>query len=326
MTGDRPLLVVLRALKLGDFLTGVPALRALAAAYPDHRRVLAAPEGLRDLAGHVGATHELTATPGLVALAPSLRGADVAVDLHGRGPRSQPRLLALQPGRLIAFAHPDVAATQGGPTWLPGEHEVQRWCRLLIESGLAADPSDLDLAPLPESPFDWARGATVVHPGAAAPARRWPAERFAAVARAESVAGRPVVVTGTTGEEPLARRVAELASLPPDCVLAGRTGLLELASVVAGAGRVVSGDTGVAHLATATRTPSVVLFGPVPPSEWGPPPGRRIHIALWGGRVGDPHGTRVDPGLLLICVDQVLEHLERLPFTADLARQSCDCG
>ncbi len=39
------------------------------------------------------------------------------------------------------------------------------------------------------------------------------------------------------------------------------------ASLVASAGRVVSGDTGVAHLASATGTPSVVLFGPIPRSE-----------------------------------------------------------
>ena len=41
----RPLLVAYRALGLGDLLTGVPALRALRDAYPEHRLVLAAPRG-----------------------------------------------------------------------------------------------------------------------------------------------------------------------------------------------------------------------------------------------------------------------------------------
>ncbi|MCF2539785.1 hypothetical protein K6168_29540 [Streptomyces sp. FB2] len=41
----------------------------------------------------------------------------------------------------------------------------------------------------------------------------------------------------------------------------------------------------------AHGTPSVTLFGPVPPRLWGPPPGGR-HIALWRpGPPGDPHGT-----------------------------------
>jgi len=90
-------------------------------------------------------------------------------------------------------------------------------------------------------------------------------------------------------------------------VLAGETDLLELAGVVAHAGRVVCGDTGVAHLATAFGTPSVVLFGPTPPSEWGPPPDRVQHVALWAGRRGDPHADRPHAGLLELTVDAVLD-------------------
>ncbi|MDP9388463.1 MAG: glycosyltransferase family 9 protein, partial [Actinomycetota bacterium] len=95
-------------------------------------------------------------------------------------------------------------------------------------------------------------------------------------------------------------------------VLAGRTDLLGLAAVVAAAGRVVSGDTGVAHLASAFGTPSVILFGPVPPSRWGPPPSGP-HRALWAGTVGDPHAPRRDPGLLRLHVDDVLAALADLP-------------
>ena len=67
----------------------------------------------------------------------------------------------------------------------------------------------------------------------------------------------------------------------------------------------------MAHVATATGTPSVVLFGPVPPSEWGPPTLSR-HVALWAGRRGDPHGSTVDPGLLRLSVDDVLAAVEEL--------------
>src|SRR5207237_79615 len=41
--------------------------------------------------------------------------------------------------------------------------------------------------------------------------------------------------------------------------------------------RLVCGDTGVAHLATALGTPSVLLFGPVPPSRWGPLADPELH-------------------------------------------------
>jgi hypothetical protein len=95
--------------------------------------------------------------------------------------------------------------------------------------------------------------------------------------------------------------------------VAGRTDLVELGALVAVAGRVVCGDTGVAHLATALGTPSVLLFGPTSPARWGPPPDREAHVALWAGRTGDPHGTVPDPGLLMISVDDVLAGLAMLP-------------
>jgi ADP-heptose:LPS heptosyltransferase len=96
-------------------------------------------------------------------------------------------------------------------------------------------------------------------------------------------------------------------------VWAGRTDVVTLARLVAAAGRVVCGDTGVAHLATALRTPSVVLFGPTPPSLWGPPSDRPWHRALWAGGTGPAHGPHADPGLLRISVEDVLGALASLP-------------
>jgi ADP-heptose:LPS heptosyltransferase len=289
-----PRLVVLRALGLGDFLTGVPALRALAAAFPDHHRVLLAPAWLEPLVALLrGAVDEIADVEGRAAVPAALpaaaRDADVAVNLHGRGPQSHAALRATAPRRLVAFG-------SGGPQWRAGEHEVLRWCRLLAESGIPADPAALDL----DAPAGVEHhGATVVHPGAAAPARRWPVERWAAVVRAERAAGRPVLLSAGPGEETEALAVAAAAGLPADGVRAGGT-LADLARLVAGAGRVACADTGVAHLATALRVPSVVLFGPTPPAEWGPPPDRGRHRVLWAGRRGDPNGPAPDPGLLEI--------------------------
>lgn len=92
-------------------------------------------------------------------------------------------------------------------------------------------------------------------------------------------------------------------------MLAGRTGLPDLAALVSAASLVISNDTGVSHLAVAYGIPSVTLFGPVSPALWGPPAGAGRHVALWkgtGGRPGDPHGDQVDPRLLRIRVRDVL--------------------
>jgi Glycosyltransferase family 9 (heptosyltransferase) len=125
--------------------------------------------------------------------------------------------------------------------------------------------------------------------------------------------GRLEVLAAQRLPHSLAGRVAELAGLPPSANLAGSGDLLALARAVAAAARVVCGDTGVAHLATALGTPSVVLFGPVPPTEWGPPPDRPRQRALWAGSRGDPQGLQPDPGLLETSVCDVLEALASLP-------------
>jgi ADP-heptose:LPS heptosyltransferase len=119
-----------------------------------------------------------------------------------------------------------------------------------------------------------------------------------------------VVVTGSADERPVATAVAGQAGLPPEAVLAGSTGLGELAALVADARLLVSGDTGIAHLATAYRTPSVVLFGPVPPRLWGPPAARPYHRAIWHGVAVDPgdppDATGPHPALLTVTADEVL--------------------
>lgn len=311
----QPVVVALRPLGLGDLLTSVPALRALADTFPDHRLLLAAPPALAPLARLTGAVDECVPARPLRPLGPELHGAAVAVNLHGRGPDSHRVLLASRPGRLVAFAHPAVTETAGFPAWRDDEHEVSRWCRLLHESGIPADPDRLDLPSPGPPPTPLARGATVVHPGAAFPARRWPVERWAAVARHQAER-TTVVVTGGPGEKDLALAVARSAGVPERCVLAGTTDVIGLAAVVAAAARVVCGDTGVAHLATALRTPSVVLFGPEPPSRWGPPPERAWHRALWAGSTGDPHGAEPDPGLLRLRVEDVVQALDSLPEAA----------
>ena len=119
-------------------------------------------------------------------------------------------------------------------------------------------------------------------------------------------------MTGSRDDFERAAEIADRAGIARTQVVAGRTDLRELAALVARAGRVICGDTGVAHLATALRTPSVLLFGPMSPALWGPPPGRPYHRVLWSGRRGDPHGSAVDPGLLAISVDLVLEALATL--------------
>jgi ADP-heptose:LPS heptosyltransferase len=339
MTREVREVAVLRALGLGDLLTAVPTLRGLRKAFPTHRIKLLAPAWLSPLAVLTGAVDEVLPTSGLPNAAPNARAArvrasharaphagaphagaphararapHVAVNLHGRGPQSHFALRRLSPSRLLAFAHPAVPEVEG-PTWRAGEHEVIRWCRLLEFYGLDCDPKDLEIA---VPPGDAEPESVIIHPGAGSPARRWPADRFAEVARTLEREGHRVVVTGSTVEYELCRNVTDAAGLDPSSNLAGTLSVLRLAALVARARLIVCGDTGIGHLATAYRTPSVLLFGPMTPALWGPPPERAGHVALWTGRSGDPHGRRVHPGLVEIPAGQVIEAARELLATA----------
>lgn len=307
-----PRLVVLRALGLGDLLATVPALRAIARAFPRHRRILATTEFVSTLAAVLPGVDEVRVVEELGALPPDLARADVGVNLHGRGPESHRLLVALRPGRLIAFRHDDVDESHAGAPWMPDEHEVPRWCRMLVHHGIDADPRQLSLAlPRRRPHADVGLGTTIVHPGAASVARQWPWQRFAAVARHEHRRGRRVLVTGSRQERPLACAVADRAGLPRSSVFAGYTTVVDLLHLVADADRIVCGDTGVAHVATAVGTPSVVLFGPTPPHLWGPP-SDGAHEALWRGRRGSPHGDEPFPPLLEISVEEVIDAMDRV--------------
>jgi ADP-heptose:LPS heptosyltransferase len=302
-------IVALRALGLGDLLTAVPCLRGIARAFPRAQRVLLTPRVFEPIVHLLDDPWQVVDRSGLEGPLPrALREPDLAVNLHGRGPESHELLVALGPRRLVAFRQEGV----DGPRWRRREHEVARWCRLLSDSGIDADRRELDLAPPPWPPPAAAVGAVLIHPGAASPARRWPPQRFAAVARRAAERGSPVAITGSPEEAALAGAVGRVAGLGRESLLAGVTDVADLAAAVAHAACVVCGDTGVAHLATAFGTPSVVLFGPTPPAEWGPPRDRPIHRAIWRGARGDPHGQTPAPGLLDIEVPEVLAALDEV--------------
>jgi ADP-heptose:LPS heptosyltransferase len=318
---SRPVALALRALGLGDFLAGLPALQLLKRALPEHEVVLAAPAVFAPIIPLVPAVDRLAPTCELMPVDRRYRGVEVAVDLHGKGPASRRLLADLEPGRLVGFADPAAGFT--GPPWYGAEHEVKRWCRLVGTAfGLddAEWPSVVGAVEVPAEEADV--GLTIVHPGAAAASRRWPAERFADVAAQLHHQGHRVVITGGPAERSLAESISDASGAPTLLDLS----LPRLMSVVASAHLVVCGDTGVAHIASNYATPSVVLFGPVSPAVWGPPPDPLHLVIFHGDGTGDPHGEQPDPALLRITVGEVLDGVRQLMQTVDNRQQPAAFG
>jgi ADP-heptose:LPS heptosyltransferase len=110
-------------------------------------------------------------------------------------------------------------------------------------------------------------GYIVVHPGADAPARTWPAAHYAECVRLLADAGHEVVVTGGPDEIGLCSLVAGSGGRN----LAGSTDVAGLGQLIADAALIITGNTGPAHLAAAVQTPVVCLFSPVTAAEsWAP--------------------------------------------------------
>ncbi len=151
-------------------------------------------------------------------------------------------------------------------------HEVERALSLAAAAGYPLPEGDdgrlavrLTAAPPPE--VAGLGDYVVVHPGASVPSRAWAPARHAELVRRLAGSGRQVVVTGAPDEVELTARVAGSHGLD----LGGRLGFEQLAAVLAGAGALVCGNTGPAHLAAAVGTPVVSLFAPVvPAARWRP--------------------------------------------------------
>lgn len=162
-----------------------------------------------------------------------------------------------------------------------GVHVVEEYLALPAALGAGAPVIDFRLPadPPAESTVDEFFGAAgikpgnrvvVINPGAGRPDKRWPTERFRALAgRLAREMDAHVVVVWGPGEEALARAIAHRQS-GGRVVLAPPTSLAELIAVLRRASLVVAADTGPLHLAAALSTPCLGLYGPTNPSRNGP--------------------------------------------------------
>ena len=294
-TGTR--IAVLRALHLGDLLCAVPAFRALRRALPAARvTLIGLPwsdafvrrfghylDDLLEFPGWPGLPEQpvrTSALPGFLGEAQARRF-DLVLQLHGSGEIVNPLAVALGGRRTAGFYRPG-GYCPDPESFVPypdREPEVRRLLRPLDRLGVEPAGEQLEF-PLDErdrAAFDrLARrsgltplGYGCLHPGARDDARRWPADRFAAVADALADRGIPVVLTGSADERAVTASVAR-AMRAPAIDLAGRTDLGAFAALVAAARVLVTNDTAASHVAAAVGTPSAVVFLASDPARWAP--------------------------------------------------------
>ncbi len=310
ITPDRPRILLIRPDHLGDVLLTTPAFAWLRAALPQaHLTALVGPwaEEVARRSPHLDAVVTLpfpgfTRQPAAGVLDPYRQAwaasrwlrqyrFDAAVVLrfdHWWG--GLLAALARIPRR-VGYAVPDVAPflTQALP-YQPTEH-VTRQSLALVEAvagagsgsrtprewALGEPPTEFPLRDEERAAAQaWLRARGVadderlvaVHTGAGAAVKLWTAAGWAEVADALATERR-VLLTGGPAEAPLTADVAR-AMRSPALDAAGAADLPLLAALLARCDLVLGPDAGALHLATAVGTPTVRLYGPVNPRQFGP--------------------------------------------------------
>lgn len=271
-------IAVLRGGGLGDLLFALPAVEALAAAYPAAEiTLLGMPLHAALLEGRpspFAALELLPAQPGVrdgvtdpTATAAFLarmreRRFDLAVQLHGGGGNSNPFLLQLGARHTVGCRSEDAAPLERTVPYVYYTHEVLRALEVVGLAG--ATPVDLEprLALTAEEqcrPSSLCR-TVVLHPGATDPRRRWPAASFAALAGELAADGAEVVVVGDASEAALAAEIVAGAPASTARSTAGQGTLADLVALLLDADLVVANDSGPRHLAGALGVSTVGIY------------------------------------------------------------------
>jgi lipopolysaccharide heptosyltransferase I len=149
----------------------------------------------------------------------------------------------------------------------------------------------------------------ILNPGAGWGAKRWPAGRYAEVARGLASEGLQSILNYGPGEEELARS-AENASAGAARALS--CSISELIALTRRARLFVGGDTGPLHLAAALQVPVVGIYGPTDPARNGPYGTRSFVLRSQESLTSHARRTEPEAGLLAIGSDAVVASARRL--------------
>lgn len=304
--------------QLGDLLLNVPAVRAIRDGFPDaHITLVVGRQNAPAVLGQPWAdeVRVVDTRNALFVLGESLRPGprpDLAIyfttvsysksgALRTRATRA-PERVGFDPAR---YGERDRAALTRVVPYPDGSlHQSEVSLALARAVGATADPpSSPTYVPDPALLLRAPRGVAYLHPGAGKVKNRWPADRFAAVARA--LLARGVDVLWIEGPQDDGCVEAAGRALGKELSVVRGEPIPMLAARFAAARVYVGNDTGPLHLAAATGCPSVGVYGWSDPREWSPV-GRVVRTV----RAEDHSLESITPAQVL---DQVLPLLEEEP-------------
>jgi ADP-heptose:LPS heptosyltransferase len=296
-------ILVIRLGALGDFVLSFPSFAAIRAHHADAAITLLTTAPFADLARRAPWFDrvEIDARPqwwnpvGVLRLARQLRGHGFVYDLQTSVRSSRYFWLAGRPpwsGVARGCSHPHANPLRDLMHTRERQHEQ-------LQAAGIQDFPEPDLSWLPPGP-DLPQPYALLVPGAAPhrAGKRWPAEKYGALAVLLAARGLHPVVIGSEAEAPLA---ATIRTACPDAIdLTGRTDIADIFGIAARAALAVGNDTGPMHLAAASGCPCVVLFSAASDPALTAPRGRN---GEW------PRLLRV-PDLSTLSVDEVVSSLD----------------
>lgn len=312
-------IAILRALNLGDSLCIIPAIRALKNAFPEAEVTLIGlpwqKKFIKRFSDYFQDFISFPGWPGLPeqAFVPSKvtefleevqhRQFDLVLQMQGSGSFTNPMCMLFDGKRVAGLRMegnycPDEKLF---PVFREDKNEIERFLYLIKKAlAIPADNASLEF-PITQKEYEHCEqicerlslehgNYVCIHPGARDAKRRWPAENFAFIGDRLAEAGYTILITGDVGEKALTKQVAGLMNFSAiDLVAAeGHTGLGELAALIENGAALFCNDTGVSHIASATKTPSVIVFSAYSdPGRWAPLD-KTLHVPVYKEQAVDP--------------------------------------
>lgn len=300
-------IAILRANAVGDFVVALPALEALRSTYPQAEIVLLGRHWhsafLAERPGPVDRTIVVPYSSGIYDPPGSARidqhelkrffedmtseQFDLAFQLHGGGKNSNAFIRNLGARVTIGARTPEALPLDRSIRYRTLQNEMLRLLEIVSLAGarpVTVEPRlnviDGDLREAEEVVPENGRPIVVISPGCRDPRRRWPPQKFAAVADLLAGRGARIIVNGDEGD--LAPVRETLACMQRDGQsVCGVLSLRGLAGMLARASLLVSNDSGPLHLAYAIGTPCVGVYWFGNMLTYGPVGSRRtaVHIS-----------------------------------------------
>jgi predicted lipopolysaccharide heptosyltransferase III len=330
-------ILLIQLKRIGDLILTTPAIAAVREKFPEANITLVISSDGKALAPAIAGVNKLLVVPrgfaGLGAMAAIARGKfDYCVDFTRNDRSALLVFLSRAKKRIVSFRIKMRSKfrtrfyNEFVPHRMRDMHTIDYHLGLLEPLGISNASRAVRLK-LPKSSRETAdelmsahnirKNFIVFHPGSARAEKFWNAQRWADVIN-HAAGNHDVALVLTGGSAPLEQtHIGDIKSKVHHEIvdLSGKTDLLTLAALIARARLLITVDSAPMHLASASRTPQVILFGPTNPFHWRP---RESPALILQGTSASPFTEFVPKQLRLpmnqISTEAVIGAMETLLF------------